>query len=145
MTTNNDLDAATVPARPLPPPDDDSLEYWKAAAEHRLVMQRCSSCSTFRFYPRSICGECQSPEFTWTEVAGTGTVYTYTVVRRAPLDSFRHLVPYVLALVELDEGPRMMTNIIDAVDDVHIGQRVTVAWTELTPDVSLPVFRAAGG
>lgn len=92
-------------------------EYWDAAAEGKLLLKRCDSCGELHYYPRMLCPFCKSEKTSWTEACGTGRIYTYSVMRQA--------VPYAIAFVELDEGPRMMTNIVDCdLDTVYINQRV---------------------
>ena len=98
---------------PLPGPDinADARTYWAAAAEERLVVQCCDECGIYRFYPRPLCPDCASDQATWTEVSGQGSVHTFTIVHRAPNKEFQAITPYVIALIDLDEGPRMMANI----------------------------------
>ncbi len=137
--------ASSVPTlgieRPVPSPDLDSQPYWDATREHRLVLQRCASCSQFWFYPRARCPHCWSPDFTWEEVSGLGTVYSFTVIRRAPTPAFTPAVPYVVALIDLDEGPRVMSNVLGLdVADVRIDLRVRVAWEDIGDGLALPVF-----
>ena len=99
---------------PLPGPDinADARTYWAAAAEERLVVQCCDECGIYRFYPRPLCPDCASDQATWTEVSGQGSVHTFTIVHRAPNKEFQAITPYVIALIDLDEGPRMMANIL---------------------------------
>jgi len=132
----------TEDQRPLPKPDHDSAAYWEAARHHELVLQKCSSCQRFRFYPRSICQFCFSNVFEWHRSAGRGTIYSYTVIHRPPFPAFRKKVPYVLALVDVEEGVRMMTNIIDCDPQaVEIGMAVEVAFEDVTEEITLPQFR----
>ncbi|WP_342431298.1 OB-fold domain-containing protein [Neobacillus sp. FSL H8-0543] len=98
-------------------------EYWDAAAEGRLLIKQCDSCREYHYYPRVLCPFCSSDKTSWVEAIGTGSIYTYSVMRRG--------VPYAIAFVELDEGPRMMTNIVDCdLDTVHINQKVKVAFKQ---------------
>ncbi|HZJ46774.1 MAG TPA: Zn-ribbon domain-containing OB-fold protein [Pyrinomonadaceae bacterium] len=128
--------------RPIPIPDRDSEVYWQAAHRHQLLLQRCSSCRKFRFYPRSHCPYCSSELFEWQPASGRGTVYSFTVIHRSPSSSFRDKVPYVLALIDLQEGVRMMTNVIECEPDaVEIGMPVEVAFEDLNESISLPQFR----
>lgn len=121
-------------------PSEVSRPYWEAAARGELALQRCSGCGRFQHPPRPFCTGCGG-EPTFVTVRGTGTVYSYTVVRRALLPELRAHVPYVLALVDLDEGPRLITIIRD-VDPDHaaIGLAVRVAF-EQVGQATLPVFR----
>ncbi|HWP43730.1 MAG TPA: Zn-ribbon domain-containing OB-fold protein [Blastocatellia bacterium] len=129
---------------PLPKPDNDSAEYWDAARRHKLVLQQCIECQRFRFYPRSVCPHCLSDRFEWRPASGRGKVYSFTVIHRAPAQAFRDRVPYVLALVELEEGVRMMTNIVECdPDTVRIGESVEVTFDDVTDEVTLPKFRLA--
>jgi uncharacterized OB-fold protein len=127
--------------RPLPVPDGDTKPYWDAAKQHRLVIQRCDACDHAIFYPRSICPECMSDRISWIEASGSGTIYSYTVVHRAPAQ-FADDAPYVVALIDLTEGVRLMSNVVGSPPaDVHIGARVSVVFDDVTPDVTLPKFR----
>lgn len=125
--------------RHLPLPDADSEPFWAAAAEHRLLARRCERTGRAYLYPRERVPGTLSDDTTWVELSGAGTIYTYTVVRQAAARAFRDRVPYVLALIDLDEGARMMANVEADPDEVNIGQRVHVAWRE-EGDMTLPVF-----
>ena len=130
--------------KPLPVIDPDSAPYWRAAKEHRLLLKRCSSCDRAHFYPRELCPHCHSDAVEWFEAQGTGSVYSYTIARRPAGPAFKPDAPYVVAIVELDEGARMMTNIVGCPpESVRIGQRVVVAYEDVTDEVSLPKFRPA--
>jgi hypothetical protein len=130
--------------RPLPGPDLVSAVYWKAAAEGRLLIQRCPSCGVRQFYPRALCTTCGGdPE--WEEASGRGTVYTFTVIRRQGLEPFRDEVPYVVAMIALDEGPLVMGNVTGCpVDDVTIGMAVQAYVVEAAPDLGVPFWEPAG-
>lgn len=127
----------------LPVPDVETQPYWDAAAEGRLVVKRCTRCEHPYFYPRAHCPRCWSTDTEWIEASGVGTVYTFTVVRQNDLPPFRDRLPYVVAIVELEEGVRMTTNVEGcAPEDVRCGMRVRVAFRE-EEGVSLPVFHPA--
>lgn len=129
--------------RHLPLPDADTTEFWAAAAEHRLLVKRCSDCGVEHLYPRRRCPNCLSERTEWREHPGTGRVVTYTVVHQAGSRAFRERVPYVLAIIELDGGARLMSNVLGDPDAVAIDTAVAVAWrSEGTADepVVLPVF-----
>lgn len=98
---------------PLPRPDADTQPYWDAAAQGKLLYQHCLDCESAQFPPRSLCAHCQGGRLEWRESAGHGRIASYTEVARAPSAAFRDQVPYVLALVDLDEGFRMMVNIVE--------------------------------
>ena len=131
----------TVVERPLPNPDAATAPYWAAAREHRLVMPRCEDCGHYHFYPRTLCPKCGSARLAWTACSGRGDVYSFTVIHRAPSPAFAAAVPYVVAAVKLDEGPHLMTNIVDcAPDTVRIGMPVRVAFQTVSDEITLPVF-----
>ncbi|SEE58168.1 Zn-ribbon domain-containing OB-fold protein [Jiangella alba] len=135
-----------APSRPLPRnPHLDTLPFWAAAAEHRLTYQRCRACDTVIFYPRGHCTTCTGTDLGWHESAGAGTVYTCSVVRRPLHPAFKDLAPYTVAWVDLDEGFRLLTHIVDRAGrpvTSYIGQRVTVHWLDVD-GVALPAFTPA--
>ncbi len=133
--------------RPLPVPQPESDFYWEKCREHELWLRRCNDCQKAYFYPRDICPHCFSRNVTWVKASGRGTVYTYAIVHRPPTPAFRDKVPYVVALVELEEGPRMPTNLVGVEPDpakIKIGMPVVVDFEDVSPTISLPVFRPAG-
>jgi uncharacterized protein len=127
--------------KPLPQTDPESQTYWTAAREGRLLIKRCTDCGKAHHYPRELCPHCHSDRVTWEQASGKGTVYTYTVARRPAGPAFKADTPYVVALVELAEGPRMMTNLV-SVDpaQVKIGLPVKVQFEAITDEISLPKF-----
>jgi uncharacterized OB-fold protein len=127
-------------AKPLPIPDSDTRQFWTAASQGRLSIQRCEDCGTHVFYPRLVCPHCCSDRLAWKDASGKGRVYSYTVVERSP-GAFKDMVPYVVALVDLDEGVRMMSRIrTDDPYSVRIGMPVEVEFDPVSEDVALPVF-----
>ena len=139
---------ASVSARVLPAPAPYVLPevkpFWDATAEGRLVLPRCVECDTVVWYPRPFCPACGSLKVSWIAASGRGTVYSYTVNRRgqADLPAYHDAGVYVLAYVELEEGPRIMTNIVDcSPDEVRIGQRVEVVFHDTGQGNALPRFR----
>lgn len=130
--------------RPLPTPDAATAPYWTAAREQRLVIPRCLDCGRHHFYPRSLCPHCASPRIAWTECSGRGSVYSFTVVHRAPSPAFAAEVPYAVAIVELAEGPHLMSSIVGCEPDaVRIGMKVRVGFRRISDDITLPVFEPA--
>ncbi|MBI3969170.1 MAG: Zn-ribbon domain-containing OB-fold protein [Chloroflexi bacterium] len=128
--------------KPLPVLDADSRPYWAAAAAGRLILRRCTACGLVYYYPRAICGRCWSAATEWIDASGRGKIYSFSVVydNRAP--GFRDEVPYVLAYVELDEGPRMLTNVVDcAPDQVQIDMPVEVVFERVSDEIGIPRFR----
>jgi uncharacterized protein len=131
--------------RPLPGSDALTAPYWAAANEKRFVLPRCVDCGKHHFYPRARCPHCGSTRIEWAAASGRGTVYTYTVIQRAPSPAFAADVPYVVATIALAEGPHLMSNVTGcAPDAVRIGMPVKVAFRELPGGVMLPVFEPAG-
>ena len=128
-------------AAPAPEPNADSRPYWAAAAEDRLLIRVCRACGARHFMPRHLCPQCWSDELAWEESRGDGTVHSFSVVHRAPTPEFSQNTPYVIAMVDLDEGPRMFANVIgqDALG-VTIGDRVRVAFEARGPGAKLPQF-----
>ncbi len=128
--------------KPLPRIDEESRGYWEALARHQLYVQGCRGCGTRRFYPRALCPACLSSDTEWIRASGRGTVYSFTVTHQNQAAGFRDQLPYVLAVVELAEGVRMMTNIVDcSPEQVRIGMPVEVVFEDVTPEVTLPKFR----
>lgn len=122
----------------------DSRQYWEGTREGRLRLQRCKTCQTVQFPPRHHCASCWDAELDWIDASGKGRVESFTVVRRAPAAAFRDKVPYVVAAVLLEEGPRMITNLVgDHVLNVGIGDEVQVEFAEGADNVTLPLFRLA--
>ena len=140
-------DAAKAPPVGLPTkvprPNEDTKHFWDATAEGRLILQRCSACDAVIWYPRSICPKCASFDLEWFEASGVGHVYSYSVVHRS-VGGWKDATPYVVAYVELEEGPRIMTNIVD-VDPaaVAIDARVRVVWHDTGEGSALPRFTLA--
>jgi hypothetical protein len=121
-------------------PTEIGEHYWELTANGELPLMRCSSCGQKRHYLTRVCSKCESIEYTWISANGIGTIYASTEIFYAPSDEFE--VPYVLALVDLDEGIRMMANILDArYDDVPIGTKVRLDFQVLPDGKKLPQFR----
>ena len=116
----------------------ESRPFWEAAREGRLLIKKCESCGLVFWYPRSMCPDCWSDHTQWIEAKGTGTVYTYTIMRRAK-------VPYAVAYVTLDEGPTLISNLVATdLDSLRVGQRVQVEFAQAVNGAAVPVFRPQG-
>jgi uncharacterized OB-fold protein len=129
---------------PVPSASDHTLPWWRAAAEHRLVVQTCDECGTTRHPPAPRCFACRAEHHHWSDLPGTGTVYTFTLVRQAFVAALADQLPYVVAAVDLDGsgGVRLVTNVVDCDPaEVHIGQRVEVVWEDMGPELALPRVR----
>ncbi|MFC4055497.1 Zn-ribbon domain-containing OB-fold protein [Actinomadura syzygii] len=132
--------AAPALATPVPEIAPELAEFWTATTEGRFLVRRCAACGEAHWYPRMVCPFCHSTDTGWEDASGRGTVYTFSVVRRGAGDYAA--APYVLAYVELAEGPRMMTNIVDCdVESVRVGQEVEVVFHRASADAALPRFR----
>lgn len=135
----------------LPLVEDEHRQFWDGARERRLMVQRCAACSKVYLYPRPFCPSCWSHDVFWEQASGTGTLYTWSVVRSNEMPPFKERLPYVAGLVQLDEGPRLMTNIVEcSPEDLRIDQPVEVVWQEdaeagsaagLEGPLVLPLFR----
>lgn len=124
--------------RPVPRGDRDTAPFWEAQAEHRLTFQRCSNCNEVRYPVGPMCPECRSFEFEWIESRGRGTIYSFTVVHHQTHPAFA--VPYTVALVEMEEGPRVIAELKgDGAASPEIGTAVKVEWVD-HPKQPLPVF-----
>jgi hypothetical protein len=128
--------------KPLPKPSPTSRPFWDAARRHELMLQRCLACRKFIYYPRDRCPYCFADRLEWSRVSGKGRVHSYTVVRRPSHRSFAD-APYVLAIVELDEGPRMTTNIVADPAAVRVEMPVIVHFDDVTPVHTLVKFKPA--
>lgn len=130
--------------RHLPIVNVETAEFWDACRAHRLLLRRCNACGTTSFYPRPFCPACWSDDVGWVDASGRATLYTWSVVHRNDLPPFDERVPYVAAIVDLAEGPRMMTNVVDvAHDDLRIGMPLEVVFRDEADDIVIPVFRPA--
>lgn len=116
--------------------DPTTEPFWQACAEGRLMVQRCTACRAHQFYPRPFCLACEATTLEWVDTKGEGTIYSLTTVRIPVSEELPP--PYLLALVDLDEGPRLLTNIV--ADRAFIGDRVSVAWRQREGLPPLPVF-----
>lgn len=117
--------------KPLPDIDDITRPFWDAVQRRTLALQRCDDCATWIFYPNTWCTACFGRALSWHPVSGRGSVYTYSVVHYPPFEAFAAEVPYVLATVELEEGPHMMTNIVGCHHEaVHVGMRVQICFED---------------
>jgi hypothetical protein len=127
--------------KPLPQPDNISREYWAAAARGELLVQECLACGTRQFYGRALCTTCGGTP-AWITTAGRGVVHTFTVVRQFGMPPFSDELPYVVAMVELAEGPLIMGNVTDCpIDEVHIGMPVEVYFKKVDEEIGIPYWR----
>jgi hypothetical protein len=128
---------ATERKIPAPPANPETKEFWDEAARGTLLIKRCRSCAQHHYYPRALCPFCGSDATEWQAAAGTGVVYSYSVMRRAE-------IPYAIAYVTLDEGVTMMTNIVDCdLDLIRVGQRVRLVFKPTEGGPPVPAFTPA--
>ena len=128
--------------RPLPEVTRDTRGFWEGLRKHQLVLQRCLGCKAFRHHPRPMCPDCHSLEFEWAPVCGRGSVYTFAIVTQPLHPHWADDVPYNVVLVELEEGVRIVSNLVDCPHEaIHIGMTVTVAFEDVSDEISLPVFK----
>lgn len=133
--------AVNTPIRPLPEIRNAGAAYWLAAAKGMLVIPNCRQCGRTFWHPRPRCPHCGSDQVEWTDSNGKGVVHTFTVVRNSSDPFFKLRVPYVVAMVLLDEGPMVMSSIADCeVDAVKIGMRVSVVFEPATDEIAIPIF-----
>jgi uncharacterized OB-fold protein len=128
--------------KPLPRPSEDSAPFWDAAFRGELRMQQCAACGHIRFPPALLCARCLSDGSEWVRLSGRGTVYSWIVVHQSQHPAFNADVPYNVAIIELEEGPRLHTNVIECANErIHIGMPVEVAFVKVSDDTALVKFR----
>jgi uncharacterized OB-fold protein len=135
---------ADGPRFDLPTIEAESQPFWDAARDGRFLFCRCNVCGEAFHYPRPFCPTCWSEDVSWEEASGRGTLYTYSTVFVNDLPPFKDRLPYVAAAVDLEEGPRILTNLVECEpEELEVGMAVEVAFRELTPEITAPVFRLA--
>jgi uncharacterized OB-fold protein len=132
--------------RPIPKPTPETQEFWDGARRGELRIQRCRSCGRAYFFPRPFCPNCSSRDVEWFTASGKGRLYSYVISHR-PAYGFDDFTPYVIAVVQLDEGPRMMTNIVGVEpkpENLPVDLPVEVTWEQLDDEISIPLFKPIG-
>ena len=132
--------------KPLPIPANEELTrpFWEAAKRHELVMPRCKTCSDIFFYPREVCPNCLSDDLEWVPVSGKGRLYSYTVVHQPANRAFQPDAPHIFVMVQLDEGPRMVSNLVECpVEDAKVDMAVEAVFDDVTDEVTLVKFKPA--
>lgn len=133
------------PRKPLPRPTPETQPYWDGCKRHELLLPRCLDCGRFHFYPRALCPHCWSRNLEWVKATGRGKLYSY-VINHRPAPGFEQDAPYVIAVVELDEGVRLMSNIVGVEPDpakLPLDMPLEAVFEDVSPEVSLPKFRPA--
>jgi uncharacterized protein len=133
--------------KPLPNLEDPHYApFWAAAKEHRLVMQRCTACRHIRWPVHPFCTECLSPDVEWAELSGRGELFTWTRFFQGYHPEWAKETPYNVCLVKLEEGPIMLSNMVDVThEDLRVGMPVEITFDDVTPEVSIPKFRPRAG
>ena len=134
----------TEPGRIQPRPTQVSEPYWQGCLEGELRMQFCAACETYQFYPRVACSSCGGSSLDWRRVSGNGRIASFTVVRRGVSSAYE--APYIVALIDLEEGPRLMSHVVDVEPDdlrLRVGAMVFVKFQDWADEVAMPVFRLA--
>ena len=132
------------PAKPLPQIAPDMAPFFEAARRRALVVQQCERCGTLRFPARAICSRCLGRDARWVPVSGRGAIFSFAVMHQAMHPGFAAELPYPVVVVQLDEGPRLLSNLVDCpLPEVRIGLPVEVVFEALTPEITLPKFRRA--
>jgi uncharacterized OB-fold protein len=126
----------------LPTPDDTTRPFWEAAREGRFLIKRCRDCGRAHYYPRPFCPHCWSGAVDWEDASGRASLYTWSVVHQNDLPPWPERVPYVAAVVDLDEGPRVMTNVVECeFERLTIDMALQVTFRQASDEVTVPVFR----
>lgn len=127
--------------KPVPAPSAVSAPFWGGLRQRELRLQKCEACSRFVLYPRSVCPYCLSDKLSWVKASGRGKLYTYTVVRRAMNPAFQEDVPYLFAIVELEEGVRLTTNVVNcAPQEARVDMALKAFYHDITPEITLLKF-----
>jgi uncharacterized OB-fold protein len=131
-------------AKPLPQISAEMAPFFEAARRHQLMVQRCRGCGTLRFPARDRCSACLARDADWVPVSGRGTVFSFAVMHQVYNPGFAAEVPYAVVLVQLEEGPRLISNVVGGPPgDIRIGMPVEVVFETVSPEVTLPKVRAA--
>jgi uncharacterized protein len=129
-------------SKPTPVPTRETKPYWEGCKAHELRIQRCATCGHNQFFPRIYCTQCMSDHVEWIKASGRAKVVSYTIVHRPVSPAFAGEIPYVVALVKLDEGPTMMTNLVGCTpEQLKIGMPVAVTFEDWTEEIAIPKFR----
>ena len=129
-------------SKPLPVVTEESRPFWEGCQKGKLLLQYCGSCQQYQFYPRLYCMQCGSVELQWVQASGYGVIYSYTIIHQNKSPEFVHETPYNVAIVQLEEGPRMLSNIVDIEPvGLQVELPVTVVFDQTTDSITLPRFR----
>ena len=134
----------TTYEKPLPPVDEDTAPFWEYCKKHELRMQKCTQCGHVRYPPGVVCPQCHSMEAEWTKLSGKGKIYTFCIYHQIYHEAYSKDVPYAVATIHLDEGPRMLSNIVGCkLEDIKVDMPVEVYFEDVTDGFTLPKFKPA--
>lgn len=134
----------TAPQKPLPIPSPETEPFWQACKNHELMIPYCNNCQSYYWYPRFFCPLCFSRDVGWRKASGRGRLYTYAIQHRPAGPGFANDVPYITAIVQLDEGPRLFTNLVEVAPDpkqIQCDMPVEVVFDDVTEEITIPKFR----
>jgi uncharacterized OB-fold protein len=141
----SEVRATSAPAKPLPVASPESAPFWRAAKEHRLLLPHCNKCGGLWFPPSLRCMRCLSDDTGWIEASGKAKIHSFVTFHRLYHPAFAGELPYVVAVAELAEGPRLLTNIIGiSVDEVRCGMPVSVVFDDVSAEIAIPKFAPSG-
>jgi uncharacterized protein len=127
--------------KPMPEPSPWSKQYWDYCKQHKLYIQQCTNCEQYIMYPKLFCPHCLSENLNWVESSGKGKIYSFTIVHSNPPSAFMEELPYVIAVVELEESVRLLTNIVESnFEEIRCGAPVSVVFEVVTEEITLPKF-----
>ena len=128
--------------KPVPQINKVNRPFWEAAKQHKLVLQKCVKCGHYLYPPGESCRSCLSDELEWVEISGRGIIYSWTVFHHVYHRAFKDEVPYAVVCVELEEGPRINSRLVDyKIEDIKIGLPLMVTFEDVTEEITLPMFR----
>ncbi len=144
MTQSIPPKPAAMPPRPLPVADEDTKPFWEYAKKHELRVQKCKLCGKLHYPPSAICPHCMHMESEWVKLSGKAQVYSFIIVRRQYHPAFAKDLPYTVAIIETDEGIRLLSNVVGCKpEDVKVGMKVEVTFDDISPEFALPKFKPA--
>lgn len=133
-------------SKPLPKPTQDTTPFWEGCKNHKLLLQKCKECEDVRFPASIMCPSCGSLDYEWMSASGKGEVWSHVIFHLSYHPAYERLVPYGVAIVELEEGVRMVTNIVGCPpEEIHIGMPVEVFFDDVSENIALPKFKAVRG
>lgn len=135
----------SLPRLPTPRPDGVGQHWWNGTRDEQLLLQSCTACGAVQFYPRTLCTSCKATRLKWIEASGYGSIHSFTTVHRRAYAELE--VPYTILLVDLDEGPRMLSRLVRGPYDIRIGLRVVATWVDVPGESNfrLPIFGPVDG